>query len=717
MAQVIEKIRHHSTFDSCDNAIWSARTKTVKLCCMKALQTWAGCVLFGTWMMGCAPAGPTDAGGAGGAPAVAGCAVGLIECNGVCVNLLSDALNCGQCTLACAAEAVCSQGACATGCASGEQQCGQSCVNLANDPTHCGVCNNACPAGGSCEASACLAPTAAGGANGGGSGIGGGSGVGGDGVDVGAGGGDLGTSGGGPGTGGEASTGEPPIGVTGVVVAIDDEGTLGCVPLCTDSEHPEDTDTTDDWADEGWACVLSDSSTGTRNQSCITGEELPAIDRSGLPGVVMAVDSDGALACVPLCEEGAEPSSEDNTDWGWEFQDSCIIRDTTSSNCNQGCTTGAALPDSTLIQRPGGLDSDDACVALCACVTVGDDPEYPDWGWEFQAACIVPNSETADGKPECTTNEGSSLVPPAVSGATAPGFYTQNGRLYDAKGSEFVMRGVNNPHVWADVGGQYRAYQALDKIKSYGTNTIRVVWETNEEGGTPALLRRILYRIVELKMVPMVELHDATGSSSTAELQNMAAYWARDDVAEVLNDFREYLLINIANEWSGSDYQNAYKSAIATIRSAGLTHTLVIDAGGFGQDFSTIQNNAAALIAADAESNLLFSLHMYSQYSSSGQVDAVLDNSALGSTIPFIVGEFGWRLQGASVAWQRITEKCNQRGFGYLAWSWSGNDAANAELDIVNDWGGSLTPSWGQQIMVNDAYSIQKTAAQASIFN
>lgn len=518
---------------------------------------------------------------------------------------------------------------------------------------------------------------------------------------------------GGSGTGGTTAEG-PPVGSPGVVVAIDDDDTLECVPLCVEEEHPEDEDTTDDWADEGWACVLSDSTTGTRNQVCAVGEELPEIDRSGLPGVVVAVDDEGTLSCVALCEPGAE--SSDDSDWGWEYQDSCILRDTVTSDCNQGCTTGEPLPDSTLVQRVGYLDSEDECVAQCACVTVGDDPEYPDWGWEFQAACIVPDSETAEGKPECTTNDGASLVPPEVAGATSEGFYTQSGRLYDAKGNEFIMRGVNNPHVWADIGGQYRAYQALDKIASYGTNTIRVVWETNEDGGTPALLRRILYRVVELEMVPMVELHDVTGETSDSRLQEMADYWASAEIVPILQDFKAYVLINIANEWSGSNFGGAYSNAISTIRAAGLNQTIVIDAGGFGQDFATISNNASSLMSADSENNLLFSLHMYSQYSSSGAVDGVLDNSALGSTIPFIVGEFGWTLQGTSVDWRRITQKCQERGFGYLAWSWSGNDQANEALNIVNDWGGNLTPSWGEPIMVSDTNSIQNTAVKASIF-
>src|SRR5262249_5998939 len=149
---------------------------------------------------------------------------------------------------------------------------------------------------------------------------------------------------------------------------------------------------------------------------------------------------------------------------------------------------------------------------------------------------------------------------------------TQNGKLYDAYGNAFVMRGVNNAHIYFDTGARYLAWQALDNIATYGTNTIRVVWDTT---GSASLLAQVLYRVVELKLVPIVELHDATGKQDTASLTTTAAYYTKADVKQVLTDFRSYLLINVANEWSGtSNYQSAYQTVIGTLRTAGINHTL-----------------------------------------------------------------------------------------------------------------------------------------------
>jgi mannan endo-1,4-beta-mannosidase len=644
--------------------------------------------------------GVNTSGGASGTAGGSGanaCSAGLTRCGTTCLDLANDPQNCGACGTPCGAGLFCSLGACASSCAAGLTQCGASCADLTSSAAHCGACNVVCSAGQTCSAGACLGGTA------------------GSGGTAGTGGTAAGASG--SSTGGSAGSagGTAPPGMPGVVVAIDDMGTLGCVPLCTMETHPDDPDTTDDWAYEGWSCILPFSPTGTRNQSCTTGEPLPPIDRDGLPGIVVDSGGDGTLDCIPLCAEGAMPSSPDpenpsSLDWGWEYQATCIIRESNTAKCNQTCITAQPLPDPALVTREGVL-IDEACVALCECPVTGEDPN---WGWEYQTGCVLAGSEPASMGLACTTNEPEVLTPPPLSGATmADGFYVQDGRLYDAYGVEFVMRGVNNPHIWFDTGNRYLAYQALDAIAGYGTNTIRVVWETT--GGSPALLSRILYRIVELDMVPMIELHDVTGGTTNAELLRMAQYYTGAEVRQVLLDYRAYLLINIANEWSGNDFQNGYAAAITELRNAGLTHTLVIDANGYGQNASSIFGSAEALMNADPEGNLLFSVHMYNQFGQNSQVDSVLDQ-AVSSGVPLIVGEFGPQLQGGNVAWQQIMAKCQQHRLGYLAWSWSGNDASTANLNIVNDFTTQLTPSWGRQVMVENANSIQQTAQKASIF-
>lgn len=506
----------------------------------------------------------------------------------------------------------------------------------------------------------------------------------------------------------------PAESVPGVVVVDNDAGTTSCIPLCTINTDPAADPEGDDWSYENNAsCVIPGTVTG-QNQPCMTGEPIP--EPLSVPGVVV-VDNDVAR-CAPLCTITTDISQDDDGDgWSYENNDSCVIPGTTTAS-NQSCMTGEPLPGAE--ERPGILvntddDLDAECVALCQVATEPSNPDNPDaadWGYENNDSCVLPGSPTAQGTRECTYNGAPpSYVPPALTGnKVADGFYTQAGVLYDAYGSPFVIRGVNNAHIYFDTSARFLAWEALDNIKSYGTNTIRVVWQTE---GPATLLADILFRIVELGMVPMVEMHDATGSQDEAALLDMAGYYAEPDVKQVLLDFREYLLVNIANEWSGQgNYASAYQNAIGLLRDNGIEHTLVIDASGFGQDAQSIFSNAESLMAADPENNLLFSVHMYGQYSDPSQVQSVL-NQAADSGIPLIVGEFAQTQQGSTVAWQSILDTAQSLGLGYIGWSWLGNE--DTALDMALDWEGPLT-SWGEAFF-NGTNGISATSKPASIFN
>ncbi len=88
------------------------------------------------------------------------CQNGLVDCAGSCVNLQSDGNHCGECEHACTAGLVCSAGACGDSCGTGETPCGTSCVNLDIDLSHCGTCDQACGGGQTCTSGVCTCVTA-----------------------------------------------------------------------------------------------------------------------------------------------------------------------------------------------------------------------------------------------------------------------------------------------------------------------------------------------------------------------------------------------------------------------------------------------------------------------------------------------------------------------------------------------------------------------------
>jgi hypothetical protein len=306
-------------------------------------------------------------------------------------------------------------------------------------------------------------------------------------------------------------------------------------------------------------------------------------------------------------------------------------------------------------------------------------------------------------------------------GTESAGFFVSGGRLYDRRGNDFVMRGVNNPLAWFQ-NRQTGALAWLTEIASTGANAVRLVWET--DAGDVALLREAVERTLELQMVPMIELHDVTGSTAADGPANMARYYTETEaVRQILLDYEDSLLVNIANEWTGADaiFTQSYTEAINIFRSAGIRHTLVIDSNGWGQQANTVITQGQALLAADPQHNLLFSAHMYEVYRNEQTIRDTLAR-AVNAQLPFIVGEFGFQhgsdAQGNPypIPFEVLLEESVRLGIGYLGWSWTGNSGGVEYLDLTARSGSAmeLTP-WGDEL-INGPSGIRATAEPASIF-
>ena len=334
-------------------------------------------------------------------------------------------------------------------------------------------------------------------------------------------------------------------------------------------------------------------------------------------------------------------------------------------------------------------------------VTSSDEPSSPD-------SAVVPAVYDTPGG---LYSARSTATRPTYARST--GFFVADGKLYDRSGGEFVIRGVNNGHAWYDSYGRDYAYDALDAIAGYGFNAVRIVWETDQD---PAQLRRIIARVVQLEMIPMVELHDVTGSSSSSRLLDMARYYASSQIKPILVDYEQYLLVNIANEWSGADFAGGYAAAIEHLRAAGINHTLVIDANGWGQNIASILADGRALLDADPEHNLLFDVHMYESYDDPAYIVSRLEE-VVNAGLPLVVGEFGFQhgnpIESIDVA--TIMAECERHGIGYMAWSWKGNSAAVEYLDMSRDWGGSELTDWGRDVIFS-ANGVMQTARKARVF-
>jgi mannan endo-1,4-beta-mannosidase len=291
-------------------------------------------------------------------------------------------------------------------------------------------------------------------------------------------------------------------------------------------------------------------------------------------------------------------------------------------------------------------------------------------------------------------------------------------KLLDANDNQFIIRGVSCPNVWLP----RHSYNSLQQIANLNANTVRIVWDVK---GKAKKLDKVINRVIELKMIPMVELHDATGNPTAEKLLEVTKYYIQSDVKEVLLKYQKYLLINIANEWGDHTmtdeyWRDSYNSAIDILRKAGYKTTLVIDAPGWGQKIDPFYTCGKDVLSHDSLKNILFSIHMYGSWNDPEEIKNDLQK-AYDMGLPLIVGEFGYNYEngknnlGCKVDHRTIMAKCNQLAYGFLAWSWSGNNKENSWLDLANSKNWKDINWWGKEIFESKD-GISNNAKKASVF-
>lgn len=303
------------------------------------------------------------------------------------------------------------------------------------------------------------------------------------------------------------------------------------------------------------------------------------------------------------------------------------------------------------------------------------------------------------------------------------GFAISNGQLVDGNGVPFVMRGVAYPYTWYSWRGEATVQQDIANIAATKANTVRYVLSTGGQWARipGSQVTQVIEWAKTNKMISVLEVHDSTGwseGSGSVHINNAVQYWTSSDIRAAINGQENFAIINIANEPFGNNTTANYVAdtiaAIQALRAAGITHTLMIDAANWGQDWSnTMRTNAMQIWNADPLRNTVFSVHMYEVYGQASAITSYMqafDDMAL----PLVIGEFGLQHNGQDVDEATIMAQAQSRGNGYIAWSWSGNGGCCAFLDMVTDFGTTLT-QWGQ-IVVNGANGIAATSVPATVF-
>ncbi|GAA4129834.1 cellulase family glycosylhydrolase [Streptomyces griseoincarnatus] len=309
------------------------------------------------------------------------------------------------------------------------------------------------------------------------------------------------------------------------------------------------------------------------------------------------------------------------------------------------------------------------------------------------------------------------LVPTTPAHAAPTGFRVQDGRLLEASGNDFVMRGVNHAHTWyAD------RLDSLDHIKAKGANTVRVVLSSGDRWtrNNTADVANVVTQCKRNRLICVLEVHDTTGygeQSGAVTLSRAADYWI--EVRDALVGQEDHVVVNIGNEPHGntgySRWTDDTKAAIQKLRAAGFDHTLMVDAPNWGQDWAfTMRDNAASVFAADPDANTVFSIHMYGVFDTAAEVSDYL-NRFVTAKLPIVVGEFGHDHSDGNPDEDAVLSVTRQLGIGYLGWSWSGNGGGVEYLDMVENFDPERTTSWGKRLF-DGPDGIAATSEEAAVY-
>lgn len=302
-----------------------------------------------------------------------------------------------------------------------------------------------------------------------------------------------------------------------------------------------------------------------------------------------------------------------------------------------------------------------------------------------------------------------------------------NGRfLYTPCGEKVILRGVNKMIIFTD-NVELRK-QTYSEIRKTGANCIRIVWlahPTEQVDATPAGLDRNIQDCIDNNIIPMVELHDATGEWSM--LPDMVDYWVSPEVVSVVKKHEKYLIINIGNEIgnelvTNEQFKSGYITAVNRIRAAGIHTPLVIDAAEWGKNLDMLVSTGQEIINADPDHNVIFSVHMYWAISDGADAAYILNKlkESVDANIPLIVGEFTYKFNLGTVCeydcdYQSILKDCNDMELGWLAWEWGpGNGYFDKSCDIMDmtsdSYFSTLKDGWASIVAETSPYSIANTS-------
>ena len=193
---------------------------------------------------------------------------------------------------------------------------------------------------------------------------------------------------------------------------------------------------------------------------------------------------------------------------------------------------------------------------------------------------------------------------------TGTGYFVDSGGLLrDPSGYLFTMRGLDRVHYnsdsWAGPASGALAYPNAVRVFMFDGQTAAFAANQVQTEYAPNNIFTVL-------TLAGISGTTTTGDTNPTTITNAVNAWI--SYLSALSPVMNSITINIANEWGPANstvWRDTYITAVGSLRSAGYTCPLMIDAGGSGEDLFNITSYAAAINSADPQQNCIFSIHPY----------------------------------------------------------------------------------------------------------
>ncbi len=301
-------------------------------------------------------------------------------------------------------------------------------------------------------------------------------------------------------------------------------------------------------------------------------------------------------------------------------------------------------------------------------------------------------------------------------------FYVSGNKISDPCGDQFIPRGINYPVLddWDFPANMNNGNEQSAEIMKANPNIVRIAWYNDYgQAGRPAFalsdLDSIISRFSRKGIVSVINIMDVTCSNDyTAFTNRVANWWIKPDVVALVQKHKSMVMANIANEfgyvnWAGTPaaalitWKDNYKQMITSMRNAGITVPIMIDAPDCGTSIDVLLGAGAEFLLHDPKHNIICSAHAYWGLDDSAAVATKVQQAAAAS-FPVILGEVANYQTDAqpcqyNIQLTSILRACQQNQTGWMAWCWYKDHCPSRQLTTDGTFA-NLSP-YGQ-LIIND---------------